>query len=281
MGHTDNSVVIDAPIAFVWSRTNDLRSWTDLFTEYASVEILSEEPRRIRFRLTTCPDENGNTWSWVSERQLDQETWTVSARRIETGPFDYMNLRWTYEALAPGRTSMRWVQDFQMRTDSPVDDATMEERLNRGSREQMSIIAQRLREARSAVQSFSGTRSVRARGGDMRTMLSPATVGCSAGISGVVELQSGERVNEHYHPYSEEHLIVMQGVVRVDVNGVGQQLGRLDAVHIPCNARHRVTNVANVPALVVFSLSPLAPKPELGHVDTEASAEAHYAEAGR
>ena len=55
MGHADNYVVIYAPIGFVWARTNDLRSWTDLFTEYASVEILSEEPGRIRFRLTTHP----------------------------------------------------------------------------------------------------------------------------------------------------------------------------------------------------------------------------------
>lgn len=272
MGLTSNQVVVDAPIGFVWARTNDLRSWADLFTEYAKVEILSEGSDRIRFRLTMHPDGDGKVWSWVSERFLDRDNWTVRARRIETGPFEYMNLCWTYKPLEPDRTLMRWEQDFRMRPDAPLDDAAMEERLNRGTREQMEIIARRLRQARSAVQSFGSTSSMRLRGGDMRSMLTPVSAGCSTGISGAVELAPGEKVNEHYHPYSEEHLFVAEGVVRVDVDDIPCELRARDAVHIPRNVRHRVTNVGGIAALVVFALSPLAPRPELGHVDTETQA---------
>ncbi|MEV4292753.1 cupin domain-containing protein [Nonomuraea bangladeshensis] len=274
MGHTDNSIVIEAPIAYVWARTNDLRSWTDLFTEYAKVEVLSEEPGHLTFRLTMHPDEEGRVWSWVSERRLDREHWTVRARRVEPGPFQFMNLYWTYEALTPDTTRLRWVQDFTMRPDAPVDDAAMEARLNRGSAGQLRIIAQRLKASRSRTQSFAATRSVRQRGGDMRTLLNPASTGCSNGISGAVELAPGERVNEHYHPYSEEHLFVAEGTVRVDIDGEPRTLGPREAVFVPRQVRHRVTNVGTGPALVVFALGPLAPSPELGHVDTEDEAPA-------
>ena len=48
--------------------TNDVESWPELFTEYASAEILDREGDTVRFRLTMHPDENGKVWSWVSER---------------------------------------------------------------------------------------------------------------------------------------------------------------------------------------------------------------------
>jgi putative monooxygenase len=38
---------------------------------------------------------------------------------------------------------------------------------------------------------------------------------------------------------------------------------------IPIGIRHRVRNTGQVQARIVFHLSPLAPRPELGHVDTE------------
>ncbi|GAA4233590.1 hypothetical protein GCM10022254_36380 [Actinomadura meridiana] len=284
MGHTDNCVEIEAPIGYVWERTNDLNSWPELFTEYAKVEILAQTEKRVEFRLTMHPDRDGHVWSWVSERLLDRAAWTVRARRIETGPFEFMNLCWTYEPLGPDRTRMRWVQDFRMRPDAPVDDTGMEARLNNGSREQMRVIAGRIRADRSTVRSFDATRSNRQRGGDMRTMLSPVTVGCSTGISGAVELMPGERVGEHYHPYSEEHLFLVEGTVRVDLDGVPRELRPRDAVLVPRNVRHRVTNVGSAPALIVFALSPLAPRPELGHVvtetDDETGAEAEDARPG-
>ena len=42
-GHTDNSIVINAPLQLVWDMTNDVESWPWLFTEYDSVAILECE----------------------------------------------------------------------------------------------------------------------------------------------------------------------------------------------------------------------------------------------
>jgi aromatase len=145
-GHTDRSVVIDAPLELVWAMTNDLESWPRLFTEYAAVEVLDRQDSTVRFRLTMHPDENGKVWSWVSERTADPATRTVSARRVEPGPFQYMDIRWTY-AEENGRTRMTWIQDFAMRAEAPVNDEQMTERLNTNTPVQMEHIRQRIEEA--------------------------------------------------------------------------------------------------------------------------------------
>jgi quercetin dioxygenase-like cupin family protein len=103
----------------------------------------------------------------------------------------------------------------------------------------------------------------------MHTLLSPRTVGSCTGISGIVDLAPGERVDEHYHPYSEEHHVLVGGTVQVDIDGRPARLEEGSAVLLPRHVRHRVTNVGAGPARLVFALSPLAPRPELGHVDTE------------
>lgn len=145
-GHTDNEIVITAPMRLVWERTNDIEGWPDLFSEYASVEVLEREGDRTLFRLTMHPDAEGRVWSWVSERVTDPTTMTVTARRVETGPFQRMNIRWTYEEV-DGGVRMRWVQDFAMKPDAPLDDAAMTEHLNENSRIQMSLIKTKLEEA--------------------------------------------------------------------------------------------------------------------------------------
>src|SRR5687768_2096938 len=110
-GHTQNEITIAAPVDLVWDMTNDVANWPRLFSEYATAEILSEEGNRVTFRLTMPPDENGKVWSWVSERETDRETLSVEARRVETGPFAYMNILWEYEKVPTG-TRMTWTQDF-------------------------------------------------------------------------------------------------------------------------------------------------------------------------
>lgn len=142
-GHTESSVVIAAPLALVWDLTNDLTRWTELFTEYRSVEVLVRDGDTVRFRLTMHPDENGIAWSWVSERTADPVTRQVRARRVEPGPFEYMHIRWHYEEVPEG-TRMTWVQDFAMRPTAPVDDAAMTERINTNSRIQQDIIRARI-----------------------------------------------------------------------------------------------------------------------------------------
>ncbi|MDQ1042594.1 SRPBCC family protein [Streptomyces sp. V4I2] len=145
-GHTQNEITIAAPVDLVWDMTNDVESWPQLFSEYASVEIMSREGNRVTFRLTMHPDENGKVWSWVSERETDCDALSVRARRIETGPFAYMNIVWQYEKVPEG-TRMVWTQDFAMKPDAPVDDAWMTDNINRNSKTQMALIRDRIEQA--------------------------------------------------------------------------------------------------------------------------------------
>ncbi|WP_433172890.1 SRPBCC family protein [Actinoallomurus sp. CA-150999] len=138
-GHTDNTIVINAPFDLVWAMTNDVPSWPTLFSEYAEATVLERRGETLRFRLSMYPDENGTVWSWVSERTPDRAGRAVTARRVETGPFDYMNIRWTYRDVEGG-VEMRWVQDFHMKPEAPVDDAQMTERINVNTTVQMARI---------------------------------------------------------------------------------------------------------------------------------------------
>ncbi|WP_030204357.1 SRPBCC family protein [Streptomyces sp. NRRL S-87] len=145
-GHTENEIVIAAPLDLVWDTTNDIENWPDLFSEYASVEVLSREGATTTFRLTMHPDENGTVWSWVSARTTDEAARTVRAHRVETGPFAHMNIRWEY-AETPDGTLMKWTQDFAMKPDAPVDDAWMTGNINRNSRVQMALIRDKIEQA--------------------------------------------------------------------------------------------------------------------------------------
>ncbi|GAB2846328.1 SRPBCC family protein [Lentzea nigeriaca] len=142
-GHTEQSILIDAPFQLVWDITNDVAGWPDLYTEYAAVEVLEQQGDTVRFRLTMHPDENGKVWSWVSERTSDIATKQVHAHRVETGPFEYMNIHWTYSE-EPGGTRMTWVQDFHMKPTAPVDDDAMVKRINTNSRIQMDVIKKKI-----------------------------------------------------------------------------------------------------------------------------------------
>ena len=142
-GHTDNSVLIKAPLELVWDMTNDVASWPDLFTEYAAAEILNRDGDTVRFRLSMHPDDNGTVWSWVSERTMDRTAHRVTARRVEPGPFEFMNIEWTYLPEADG-TRMRWVQDFRMRPDAPVDTDTMTLRIDGNTPIQMKVIKEKI-----------------------------------------------------------------------------------------------------------------------------------------
>ena len=148
-GHTDNSIVINAPLDVVWRITNDLENWPNLFTEYAKTEVLEQvDDHTVNFRLTMHPDGQGNQWSWVSQRSWDEATHTTKSHRIETGWFEYMHINWYYEP-ADGGTTMRWVQDFTMKPDAPFKDEQMEANLNKNTKVQMQVIKERV-EAQAA-----------------------------------------------------------------------------------------------------------------------------------
>lgn len=148
--HTDNSVVIQAPLEYVWERMMDIESWPSLFSEYAAAEVVEQDGDTVRFKLTTHPDPDydGQVWSWTSERIADPTMHSSKSKRIETGPFQYMNIEWYFEE-ADGGTAMRWVQDFSMKPEAPADDEHAEEYMNKNTKVQMQVIKERL-EAQAA-----------------------------------------------------------------------------------------------------------------------------------
>jgi len=124
-------------------------------------------------------------------------------------------------------------------------------------------------EPRPAVVAFADIPSNRRRGGDLRPVLTPSTCGSTSGFGGFVTLEPGEFVSEHYHPYSEEFLYVLTGRLRVRVDGEPVEVGPLSGLLLPRNTRHRLENHTEEAVTAVFHLGPLAPRPEVGHVDTE------------
>jgi len=140
---TDNSIWIGAPLDMVWDITNDVESWPKLFTEYSEAEILERKGNTVVLRLAMHPDENGKIWSWVSERTTDPAAHSVKARRVETGPFEFMNIEWYYEP-ADGGTRMRWIQEFAMKPGAPASDAQMEVHINNNTKKQMAIIKEKI-----------------------------------------------------------------------------------------------------------------------------------------
>ena len=84
----------------------------------------------------------------ASERTADAATHSSRSHRIETGPFEYMWIDWSF-ATVDGRTEMRWRQEFAMKPEAPADDAGAEDYLNRNTRIQMQAIKERLEAARA------------------------------------------------------------------------------------------------------------------------------------
>ncbi len=107
------------------------------------------------------------------------------------------------------------------------------------------------------------------RGGDVRVLLSPKTVGSTSGFMGVATIPPGDRITEHYHPYSEEFIYVVKGKLIARLDGVRHQVDERQALLIPVNVKHRLMNEGSEEVFIVFHLGPLAPRPDQGHVDTE------------
>lgn len=106
-------------------------------------------------------------------------------------------------------------------------------------------------------------------GGEVRILLSPKTVDATAGFMGTISLQPGEFVAEQYNPYSDKFCYVARGTVVVRVDGEEIGLAPDEALMVRRGQRHRIENNGTEPAFLVFQICPLAPRPELGHVDTE------------
>jgi aromatase len=110
MGHTRNSIVINAPYSLVFDISNQIERWTELFgKEYAKAEVLERKGNEITFRLT---DEDSK--SWVSKRWLYKDLkFAYASRHDPMFPFRYMKIVWLYNETPEG-IEMIWIQDFEM-----------------------------------------------------------------------------------------------------------------------------------------------------------------------
>lgn len=107
------------------------------------------------------------------------------------------------------------------------------------------------------------------RGGEIRTLLSPRTVGSTSGFMGVATVAPGDYIASHKHPYSEEFVFLVRGRLRADLGDESVELTAGQGLLVPLHTPHRLVNTGDEEAFLVFHLGPLAPRPELGHVDLE------------
>jgi len=132
MGHTVNSIVINAPYDDVFDKSNDISRWKEFFTEYTDSQVVERNGNKIGFRLV-----HQNGASWQSYRLLFKEDkFTYAARVSPMAPFEYMKILWLYREVAGG-IEMTWIQDFKMGAGAKVNDNQAEEMINKHSVENL------------------------------------------------------------------------------------------------------------------------------------------------
>lgn len=146
MAYTENTIVILRDFDTVFDLTNTIELWPQLFTEYASAEVLEHDGDTILFRLTTYPEEQRPAFSWVSRRQIDKAHGLATAERLDpTFPFAYMHIRWLYEALPLNvGVVMTWIQEFEPHPNVPRTGPEMEAYINNNTRAQMREIKRKI-----------------------------------------------------------------------------------------------------------------------------------------
>lgn len=135
MGHTCNSIIINAPYDLVFDISNDIPRWTELFGgEYKKAEVVKKEGNKITFRLT---DDEGK--SWQSWRLLFKENYFAYAEREEPKfPFKYMKIIWLYTPKPEG-IAMTWIQHFEMDEKAKFNDEQVEGFINKHSKDNLKI----------------------------------------------------------------------------------------------------------------------------------------------
>ena len=136
MGHTCNSIIINAPYDLAFNISNDIPRWIELFGgEYKKAEIVKAEGNKITFRLTDDEDK-----SWQSWRLLFKEKYFAYAEREEPKfPFKYMKIIWLYTPLAQDGIKMTWIQHFEMDEKAKFNDEQVEGFINKHSQDNLKI----------------------------------------------------------------------------------------------------------------------------------------------
>jgi len=143
MGHTCNSIIINAPYDLVFDISNDIARWTELFgSEYKKAEVVKKEGNKIVFRLTDDEDK-----SWVSWRLLFKDKFfTYSERQEPKFPFNFMKIVWLYTPKPEG-VELTWIQHFEMDKEAKFNDEQVEGFINKHSKDNLLIFKKVIEEA--------------------------------------------------------------------------------------------------------------------------------------
>lgn len=143
-GYVENQVVILGDYEKIFEYTNDVRNWPELFEEYESVKILSENENEVAFSL-----KNKDGGEWTSKRITNKKNMKVKGERLTNKyPFAKMDIYWLYEKLPDDiGCIMCWIQIFTL-DNSFADHEVyrMENFLNKNTRKEMRRIKNILEE---------------------------------------------------------------------------------------------------------------------------------------
>jgi mannose-6-phosphate isomerase-like protein (cupin superfamily) len=64
-------------------------------------------------------------------------------------------------------------------------------------------------------------------------------------------------------------VFVVSGNLVAELDGETTEVPAQSGLFVPINVKHRLRNTGDEDAFIVFHLGPLAPRPPMGHVDTE------------
>jgi len=153
--HTENSILINRNVLEVFTITNNLENWTELFNDYESVTLLDHvtegKKETLRFEIRAFPhdhedgdDDDSDSHIWRSQREIDWENLVAVARRETPFPFERWKLTVKYEARPDGQTLMTWVQDFNMDPRSSHTDEEIAEWINKESKSELEQMKQRI-----------------------------------------------------------------------------------------------------------------------------------------
>jgi predicted ester cyclase len=155
--HVDVRQVVEAPPEAVWRAANDPSGWSSAGHPVQDLERVGD---RVRFRVTTPPTPQGQSWTYTVERAPDEAARTVYSRRIGSPDFRYCHVWFAYEPLGEA-TEMRCVLDFEMTPASRLGDEEMAAVMERGLRANMAATARAIERAKEDRQRMSGTRTAR------------------------------------------------------------------------------------------------------------------------
>lgn len=151
-GYTENRILIYRDFDFTFDLSNRIDLWPQLFTEYQDAQILELSDDYIKFQLTTFPEGNRPSRTWISERYLDKKNKVATAKRLDpTFPFEYMNIRWEYEPLPSDQAVlMTWIQEFNVHPDCQFTVEQMASFLNINTYKQLKSVKNKIENWKSA-----------------------------------------------------------------------------------------------------------------------------------